>query len=363
MNSNNAKEKLANFKVDLDIRIAQNLPKYNTTLYGLENQDTVYLLDKFNETVSSNGKRVRGSFVYFTYKMLGGKDLSTALDLASIAEIIQAYILIMDDFMDKSPTRRGVKTVHEKAKDFFIDNNYLTGDPFHFGNTISALCCFYGNHMAMEAICQLNSQPHTLNRLIKNLNNNLYKTAIGQTIDITNAAKVYIPEKYILDMLEWKTAVYTYQNPIHMGAILAGADDKLLDQLTEFAIPAGIAFQIQDDILGMFGEPDETGKSNMDDLKEGKITLLTNHLLLNGSETQKEILKKYLGNPNINEDNLREVQNILIDAGSLEYSKNKASELVKEAKDKLNSIKKPTWDEESFIFISDMFDYMINRKK
>lgn len=363
MNSNTAKEKLGQFKFTLDEIVEKNIQLSFSPYEKDFNKDISQIIEIYKTNLSREGKRVRGAFSFYSYKLLGGTDESSAFQLAYLVEVVQAYLLSIDDFIDKSPQRRGYDTAHVSATKYYLDNQFVQVDPQHFGNSIAILCGLIGNHIAQIGLTNLKTDHETLIRLQNKLNDRIIATALGETLDVVNAAKVEVSEKDILDMFKWKTAVYTYQNPIHMGAILAGADDKLLDQLTEFAIPAGIAFQIQDDILGMFGEPDETGKSNMDDLKEGKITLLTNHLLLNGTETQKEILKKYLGNPNINEDNLREVQNILIDAGSLEYSKNKASELVKEAKDKLNSLRQPTWDQESFIFISDMFDYMINRKK
>jgi len=159
----------------------------------------------------------------------------------------------------------------------------------------------------------------------------------------------------------YKTGKYTYETPLHTGAILAGASDDDLKALTEYAIPGGIAFQIQDDILGMFGDEYKIGKPADSDLSEGKKTLLIVKAFEKGDSLQKKILNKNLGSPKISSKDLREVRQIIIDTGSLEYSKKIALNLVNKAKERLQKYSHSNWIPEGREFLDGIADYMIKR--
>ncbi|WKZ31542.1 MAG: polyprenyl synthetase family protein [Candidatus Dojkabacteria bacterium] len=220
------------------------------------------------------GKRLRAAFVHYAYQMLAGTDTSHSLELAAIIELIHAYLLVEDDFMDVSATRRGGPTAHEIIKKYHVDAR-LKHDSTHFGNAIAVTAGIMGSHMAMQWLSELNVAPETRVALAQNLNRMLVVTSQGQINDVFNESLHQVTEKDVINVLLWKTSAYTYENPLHSGAILAGASLKELDTLSEYSYWGGIAFQIKDDILGTFGEVDETGKSNMDDIREGKMTLLS----------------------------------------------------------------------------------------
>jgi geranylgeranyl diphosphate synthase type I len=160
-------------------------------------------------------------------------------------------------------------------------------------------------------------------------------------------------------MYENKTAKYTIEGPLHLGAILAGAKDELLDALSKYAVPVGIAFQIQDDILGIFGSEKKLGKPVGSDIEEGKQTLL---VVKAGEKADRSQLKKMnylLGKPNLNHREIEEFRNIITDTGSLDYAKNLARKLITKGKQALISakIKKETKD-----FLLGIADYMISRE-
>ena len=297
---------------------------------------TTTALLSFKDLATRKCKRLRASFVYHTYKMFGGPDQDLALNLGIVIELVHAYLLAVDDFMDVSTYRRGGLTTHEFFKKEYESKSYFRGDPIHYGNAIAVNVGLIGCHMAMNLLNSLKIDDTLRTRISHNLNHRFELTGYGQMIDVTNSYRPNVTEQDVLDMLKWKTGVYTYENPIHTGALAAGATKRRLNELSEFAISGGISFQIQDDILGMFGDPKILGKSVMDDLKEGKYTLLIHKALENATPAEKKIIEKNLGNRNATDKDHNDVKQVIKSTGSLDYSKQVANDLVTKAIDGLN---------------------------
>jgi len=145
---------------------------------------------------------------------------------------------------------------------------------------------------------------------------------------------------------------------------LAGETSKSIARFNTYAEKAGIAFQIQDDILGVYGDPKETGKSNMDDIMEGKATLLTIYAYAKASAEQKKILDQTVGNRELEKEPelFAQVQQVILETGSLEHSKQVAQSLVRESKDSMYKEFPDYTDNNGFKFIVGIADYMIERK-
>jgi len=319
------------------------------------------LYDQFRSILQAPAKRLRGSFVLRAYEMLSGKPYKKVLDAALAVEIVHAYILIIDDFQDKSLLRRGTTTVHEVFTQYHKDS--LIGDDSHFGNSMAAIVGLLGSHIGSNVLLKMDFSSKIVHRALTSLNDSILVTAIGQARDIYNENVDDTTEEDILAVHKYKTANYTYYNPIKLGMILAGADDSEIEDIVGFTDPAGIAFQIQDDILGVFGDPEKTGKSNMDDFSEGKRTLLTVKAFEKASIIEKRVLRAALGNRNLHKkpvlfDNARE---IIESTGSLDYSKKVATELVEKAKEHLHKKFAEKYNNDGFKFITGIADYMIER--
>lgn len=313
--------------------------------------------------ISTRGaKRLRAAFVLFAYQMLGGKDVDNAMKLGAIIELIHAYLLVEDDFMDVSATRRAGPTAHEIVKKYHVDQK-LKHDSTHFGESIAVNIGLAGSHMAMQWLSELDISDPIKIALSFNLNKMLVITAHGQINDIFNESLLEVREKDVINVLKWKTSAYTYENPLHSGAILASASQDDLNVLSEFSHWGGIAFQIKDDILGTFGEVDETGKSNMDDMKEGKMTLLAVKALENASPAQRELLLEALGNRILTDQMYNDAKQIMVDTGALTYSENIAREYTDKAKEVLNTGKKDYWVGDYYDFLIGICEYVINRNK
>jgi len=185
------------------------------------------------------------------------------------------------------------------------------------------------------------------------------KTTVGQILDIISQLSDDVKQKDVLQIHQLKTVPYTFDGPVRMGAILAGADNKMLEKLSAYTVPLGTAFQIQDDILGMFGDEEKVGKPVTSDLTEGKKTLLIIDALESADEKQKETILVNLGNVRTTYKGLQAVRKAIVDTGALQKSKDIAEKLAKESMDSLSKIRlKP----EGKDFLFNIAEFMIKRE-
>ena len=181
---------------------------------------------------------------------------------------------------------------------------------------------------------------NALTRLLRGITN----TAYGQAYDITLEATGNAKEEDVIALHHAKTAIYTYENPLHIGAILAGAKQGDLDLLSEYAIPGGIAFQLQDDVLGLFGNPKKTGKPAL------------------GTRKQKKRLAQIWGKDNLSESQAQEARKIVIDSGSLDYSKKVGIKWAKKAQRAIPKMQKIGWNGQAIEYLDGIAQYMVERE-
>ncbi|WP_158858092.1 polyprenyl synthetase family protein [Streptomyces sp. NRRL B-1347] len=138
----------------------------------------------------------------------------------------------------------------------------------------------------------------------------------GQYLDLTALLRPLTDLDTAWQVIRYKTAKYTVERPLHTGAALAGADVSLLAALSRYALPLGDAFQLRDDLLGVFGNPARTGKSVLDDLREGKRTVLLALAAQHATPTQQALLDKLVGNPHLNDEDAARLRQVLEDTGA-----------------------------------------------
>lgn len=350
-------EALTDFKKKIDPEIAGYFDQVIKESAKIDRSITEALRHS-KKIIMSGGKRARAAFMYYGYLAAGGKELKKILKASISIELIHLYLLIHDDIIDCDGKRHGIVTLHEyykkigkrsfknkDAQQFGISMAIITGD------TINAI----GNQIVLESGFD--------SKLILKASSVLQKiismTVIGesQDIHIENRGKATVAE--ILKMYENKTAKYSFEGPLHLGAILGGANDEFLKRLSGYAIPAGIAFQIQDDILGIFGEESKTGKPVGSDIRQGKYTILVAKAFEKANLKQRKILNDALGNKYLTLGDIDDFRSVIIDTGALDYAKNLAMKLVIEAKKELEKIK---MNSEAKKFLCDIADYMIQRE-
>lgn len=311
------------------------------------------------EYISNGGKRIRPCLMYYTYSALGGKNIKEALKIGLALEFTHTFLLIHDDIIDRDNLRRGKPAVHFIFKKIAEKNKYYA-DHSHYGVSqaisIGDMCFGFVN----EIISQSQINYKIKNKLLKKISDIIFYTTAGQFYDVyASMTNDTITIKDVLSIQEYKTARYTAEGPLHLGAIMAGVEAKIMKNLSDFSIPLGIAYQIQDDIIGVFGSSEETGKPVGADIREGKRTLLIMKSLEQGNEKQKKELNYILGNRKIGADKIERARKIIIDSGSLKYSQELAQRLIVKSD---CALRRSGLSQKSKEFFSSMAEFIIKRK-
>jgi geranylgeranyl diphosphate synthase type I len=157
----------------------------------------------------------------------------------------------------------------------------------------------------------------------------------GQYLDLLEQVRGTATVDGAMRVVRLKSAKYTVERPLHVGARLAGADDRLVDSYSAFGIPLGEAFQLRDDVLGVFGDPELTGKPAGDDLREGKRTVLIATALSRGTESQRGAINRLVGDPALDPDGVESLRTLIRDVGALDEVERLISDLALTARDAL----------------------------
>lgn len=315
-------------------------------------------IDYVRQITMASGKRARAAFMYYGYLAAGGTKKKDIAKASISVEIMHSFALIHDDIIDQDDLRHGITTTHvhysNMAKKYFKNKNAI-----HFGNSMAIVIGDMINALGNRVLLEANFPPHLVAKAALCLQNIIFITILGETEDILIENRGQATEKEILQMYKNKTAKYTIEGPLQIGAILAGANTKLLQALSSYAAPAGIAFQIQDDILGVFGTKVKLGKPIASDIRQGKQTILIAKALEKANKKQKVILKNCLGNNNLTTQDLADFKQVIIDTGSLKYAQDMATKLITKAKAEITKQRIP---KESKDFLINIADYMLNRE-
>lgn len=272
-------------------------------------------------TACQGGKRVRGTLVKLGYELAHGTASSKILKPALAVEINQTAILAHDDIIDQSLTRRGKPTLYQA----------LGGK--HYG--MSQAICFgdIGFFLAIQLLTESDFPSEYKNKALLIFTKTMLQTALGESLDILLPHDNYYLEDDVITIERLKTAQYTVVGPLQIGAVLAGADDTVLRAIRSYGEALGIAYQIQDDYLGIFADEKALGKTVGSDIKEGKVTLLITKAREVATKEQKAFLNEYYGNPNIRENDIEMIKMIFEETGAVRYAKEKAALFAGKAKE------------------------------
>lgn len=307
----------------------------------------------------SGGKRIRPAVLYYGYLAAGGKDSESIMKISMSMELLHSFLLIHDDVIDKDASRHGVATIHERYKK--IAKKYdIAKDYNHFGNSMAIISGDMAASMACDIVFNSDFPSDIIMKALDKLQKIVFVTIPGEMIDVIMSYRGEGTEKQILRMHEGKTARYTFEGPLHIGCLLAGGNEAYLEQFSDYALPLGKAFQIKDDILGVFGSEKKMGKPVGSDIIEGKQTLLVAKALEKGSKEQKNIIKQYLNKEDLSKKEIQEFRDIVRETGSLEYSENLAKDFVSEALEALAKI--DFKNKEAQEFLTGIADYIVSRE-
>lgn len=269
-------------------------------------------------TFTAGGKRVRAVLTWWGYELAGGGDAEAIAAAAGSVELLHAAALVHDDIIDDSETRRGSPSIHAGFRDSHV-RSYMSGDAALYGTGAAIIAgdlCLALSEELFDAAGFANDQAareaHAALRR---------DVMLGQFLDIElQAAHVSRAElrERADEVLTHKTAKYTVVQPLVLGAALAGADDTLRAALAEFGLPLGRAFQMRDDVLGVYGDPEVTGKPAGDDLVQGKRTILVAEVLDRAAEADAQWFETRLGAKDISAEDIARMTAIMTDCGALE---------------------------------------------
>lgn len=261
--------------------------------------DAARLLIEARATVSG-GKRFRAAFCHWGYAALAGSpdgtDAAAVARAAASLELLHASALVHDDLMDASDTRRGRAATHRGFEAEHRADGWR-GDPVQYGAAAAILLGDLLLSWSDELLRRCGLGWDRVGPALDVLDLCRSEVIAGQFLDVSVQARGRATVDQATTVLRYKSAKYSIERPLHIGAALAGADAATLDRLTAFGLPLGEAFQLRDDLLGVFGDPGTTGKPAGDDLVEGKRTVLVALALEAADPADAERLDAALGTP------------------------------------------------------------------
>jgi len=308
----------------LDEFVAGQVPRLDSI-----SEDLSPLVEAISSLLSG-GKRLRPAFCYWGWRGAGGADQDPIVRAATSLELLHACALIHDDVMDGSDTRRGLPAAHRRFAALHRGNGWL-GSPEAFGVggaiLLGDLCLCWADDMLFG--CGLDGDA--LLRAKPVLDEMRTELMSGQYLDLLEQAMGGESVDRSRRVMRFKSAKYTVERPLHLGAALAGADEALLRTYTAYGLPLGEAFQLRDDVLGVFGDPGETGKPAGDDLREGKRTVLVATTLEQASPADAALLRRHLGDPHLSTSGVQEAREVIATTGALAHVETMIAELTSAA--------------------------------
>lgn len=314
------------------------------------------LIDGVGQLVVQGGKRVRPALVYHAYRACGGAADAEVLPLALSTELLHTYLLIHDDIMDHAEVRRGQPAAHVRFRNAHRQRGFH-GDARDFGLSVAILLGDLSHTWAVElAACAAAGRPEVA-RCFAAMSEEVIG---GQYLELLVAQRRAAKEEDLTRVLSLKSGRYTAERPVQLGAILAGAAPEVLEGLSRYGGAVGEAFQLQDDLLGMFGKAETVGKPVGDDLREGKFTFLIHHALSAATPEQREALEEALGDPGVTPDEVARVQRILEETGARARVEAMIEERLRAARQALEGL--GDLRPEGRLFLEGLLDYLWERE-
>ena len=322
-----------------------------TERWGSIEADLLHPLEALRALVMAGGKRLRPVFCHWGFVAGGGDPTDQRIiDAGAAFELLQAFALIHDDVMDDSAVRRGAPAVHRRFADRHTARAWA-GESRRFGEGVAILA---GDLALVYADLLLPTGSPELAALWHELRIELN---IGQYLDLAGTATGGIDREGALRIARLKSGRYTVERPLQLGALLAG-DPALAAALSQYGDPLGEAFQLRDDVLGVFGRQEQTGKPVGDDLREGKPTLMLAVAHERADGAGKALLAR-VGDPELDDDDVERLQALYVSTGALEVAEAEITALAARAVASLPAIPLP---DHADLALRELADFVIARE-
>ena len=283
--------------------------------------ELVPVCDALETYLLEGGKRLRPLFAFAGHLSAGSTPDRAAIRAMASLELLQACALIHDDLIDGSDTRRGKPAIHRHFENLHRQGS-MAGLAEQFGEAAAVLlgdlALVWSDHMLHNSDISHSSLIAAL-RIHDEMRIELMA---GQYLDVREAGEREHSVERSLRIARYKSGKYTIERPLHLGAVIArptaSEHSELLIVLSAYGLPLGEAFQLRDDMLGIFGDPKETGKPAGDDLREGKRTVLMAMTMEKATNSARTELATHLGNPNISPEKIESLRALIVETGAVD---------------------------------------------
>jgi len=297
-------------RVDVVLERFFSLAKNRATPFGSQ---YVHLWETL-EANTTGGKRFRPRMVFAAYQALGGDDFEAAAYVGAAFELLHTALIVHDDVIDHDFVRRGVANISGVYRDLAVAKGNNAAVSEHSGISAAVIAGDLALFNSYRLIDKSGVADNVRARLLEVMDDALFASAAGELIDVDFSIDPEMPRvDDILTMERLKTAVYSFECPLQAGAILAGASEEVVASLGEFGREIGIAYQLVDDLLGVFGSETETGKTTLGDLREGKRTVMISYAT---STAEWGSIAPLIGKADLTEEEAASVRAVLIDCGA-----------------------------------------------
>jgi geranylgeranyl diphosphate synthase type I len=304
--------------------------------------------DVLGRLIRGPGKRLRPAFVYWGYRAAGGApagpDADAALRVGCAVEFLHACALICDDLMDDSPVRRWEPAAHVRLAGPDGRHGWPGPRP-EFGRAAALVLGLQAFTWADAALSDAGLRPGRLAAVLRLFTTLRTEVIGGQYLDLVYAQRGSVPAGTVPPgetapvgeqiraaerVIRYKSAKYTVERPLQLGAAVAGAGGEGF--LSGYGLPLGEAFQLRDDVLGVFGDPGSTGKPAGEDIREGKQTLLLVLGRQMASPAERPVIETVPGNPAAAEADIASVREVLAGCGALDAVERRIASLAGQAR-------------------------------
>lgn len=310
-----------------------------------------------HDLVMAGGKRLRPFMTVLSYKLFGGRNDQAILMVATAQELLHAALLMHDDIIDRDTVRYGRLNVAGTYRQRYQQNGLSRRDAAHYSTGAALLAGDLLLTNASALITESSFSDEAKLQAQRCLQAGVFRVAGGELIDMESTFTPWQDvDPFVIATL--KTASYSFESPLLTGALLADAPAEDARHLQDFARHAGIAFQLTDDVLGVFGNDTETGKSNTSDLEEGKMTLMLQHALREASDGDRAFILENCGQGAIGDETAERIRDIIRETGAKDHIERLAAEEITTALDALHDV---NLNRTAYDRLSEIVTTMVNR--
>jgi geranylgeranyl diphosphate synthase type I len=319
--------------------------------------ETVELTGRLREFVAREGKRLRPALVEYAYRACGGEG-EAALPAAMAVELLHTYLLVHDDIMDRAEVRRGAPAAHRVFREHHRREGW-SGDADRHGECVAILMGDLAHSYAVDLFLSTRITPERREDVTSCFAEMCQEVVIGQYLEITAPHRADLGEEDLLNILRLKSGRYSVERPVQLGSLLAGASSGLLGSLSRYGLAMGEAFQLQDDLLGVFGDRKAVGKPVGGDLEEGKFTLLILAALKRAGPEEKNLIQRCLREERPSSREIQRVREIIESVGAKRRIEEMVEERLDKAREALDGLGITA---EGQVFFSGLIEYLRERE-